>query len=66
MESLILFLVIAVLVIWGYLWLSLARVCEPSDPVELSQDNPRDVAESRMISEQQRTGRELNGFRWKT
>ena len=65
MESLILFLVICVLVVWGYKWLALSEVSTPAPPVVLDKNNPRDVAESKCILEQQRTGRELSGFRWK-
>ena len=60
----LLVVVVCVLVVWGYKWLALSRV-GGSDPVVLDPDNPRDVAESKCILEQQRTGRELSGFRWK-
>ena len=70
MESLVLFLVISVLVIsvlviWGYLWLSLARVCPPCDPVVLDKSKPRDLHESKCIDEQNAVGRELPGYVWR-
>ena len=65
MESLILFLVICVLVVWGYKWLALSEVSTPAPPVVLDKNNMCDVAESLCIQEQNRSGRELNGFGWK-
>ena len=64
MEGLILFLVIAALVIWGYLWLNLASV-GGSAPVELDRFNPRDQHEARCIDEQLKYGRERPGYRWR-
>ena len=64
MNEILLFLVVAVLVIWCYRWLSLPRVCEPSPPVVLDRDNPRDVHESKVIDYQNTLGRERNSYKW--
>ena len=61
----LLVLVVCVLVVWAYKWLALGAVSEQAPPVVLDPASPRDQAEARCIDEQQRFGRELNGYRWK-
>ena len=66
MESLILFLVVAALVFWAYKWLDLSEVGTMSPPEVLDPDSPRDWHESRCIENQNRFGRELNGYIWRS
>ena len=40
-------------------------ISELSPPVELDQDNQKDLHEAKVIQYQNTLGRELNGFRWK-
>ena len=40
-------------------------ISEQAPPVELDPASPRDQAEARCIDEQQRSGRELPGYKWR-
>ena len=65
LDSILLFLIIAGLVILVYRWLGLSRVGGLSPPEQLDQDNQKDLHEAKVIQYQNTLGRELNGFRWK-
>ena len=60
----LLFLAISALSYWGYRWMGLSRVSELSPPVVLDPDSLKDQQEARCIDEQNRSGRELPGYKW--
>ena len=66
MEGLILLLVFSTMFYGGFRWLNLSEVGTAAPPVELDPNNARDRHEARCIDEQQRFGRERNGYKWTT
>jgi len=62
----IIFAVISIMSFWGWRWLGvMGNISDPSPPVLLDPDEASNILEARCIDEQNRWGRELNGYVWK-